>query len=318
MRESYVYLFQDIRQSSLWALDSDIRMVWFTLLTMVDPEGYVCAAIPGIAVAANVPVAKVREAMALFESPDPDSRSTAHEGRRIEKVPRGWRLLNLEEHRRRAREEAERARKRRWAQNNRAANDAGLDSPDDRDGDAPLDAASTPRSGTVDASESESESGSVVVVESAQKVIVKNLDNWEPSEELRQAALTAGVPDFDQRIAELRRGPIGGSRGIFRSELDGYIRALFPKWKNWRETAAFKAQSVQSKQARGARYPIGMDLVTRAHTAYAKKWGLELSGYVAAALEEDLPEKVGLGRAREIIGERMARDARKAGKKPAA
>ncbi len=169
MRETWIPLFQDIRNSSMWAHDSDTRIVWFTLLTLADPEGYVPAAIPGIAIAANVPIAKVREAIALFEAPDPDSRSEAHEGRRLQKVERGWLILNFAEHRKRAQQEADKARKRRWARAQRAAiADPDNDTPEDAaflDGfvegvDAAVDAPWTVRSETVDASKSKSKSKS--------------------------------------------------------------------------------------------------------------------------------------------------------------
>jgi hypothetical protein len=323
MREAYVPLFQDIRSSSLWALDSDVRMVWITLLTMVDPEGYVCAAIPGLAVAANVPVGKVREAIAIFEAPDPDSRSTEHDGRRLQKVPRGWLVLNYGAIRRRAAHEAEKARKRRWANKQRAANDAeepaggvsafGLAVDPDEALGVGRDDDWTRRSEPVDASKSKSKSGSDHLVV-AERRVVKDLAGWEPSAQLRADAAIAGVPDFDERIRDLRLGPIGGARGVFAVELDDYIRSLFPKWKNWRETAAFKQQTADLKRARGPRIPIGLDLITRKHEAYAKRHGLDLTGFVRDVIEEDLPEKVGLGRAREILGERMARAARSAGK----
>lgn len=120
MRQSYVHLFQNIRNSSLWAYDSDVRIVWITLLTLADPEGYVGAALPGIAIQAQVTLEAAQRAMALFEAEDLHSRSTEHGGRRIEKVHRGWRILNFEEFRALAKAEAERARKREWARTNRA------------------------------------------------------------------------------------------------------------------------------------------------------------------------------------------------------
>lgn len=258
MRETFIPLFQDIRNSSVWAYDSDTRIVWLTLLTLVDPEGYVAAAIPGLAIAANVPIDKVRAAMALFESPDPDSRSEEHEGRRVEKVPRGWRILNYAAHIERARHEADKARKRRWAREHRAAvaNDDGLQllRADEFSGivpmhTGPVDALSTERSETVAAGSetldaSKSKSGSDLTF-SSEPLVVFNLDGWAPSEALRAEAIAAGVRDLDARIAELRRGPIGGRRGVFASKRDDYVRGQFGKWKTWGETEAHQAQQAR-------------------------------------------------------------------------
>ncbi len=282
MRESFVPLFQDIRNSSLWAHDSDIRIVWFTLLTLADPEGFVPAAIPGIAVAANVPVDKAREAVAIFEAPDPDSRSEELEGRRLEKVPRGWRIVNFRAHADRARHEAEKARKRRWAQRQRdaAANDRGegefarefaveaaiIDAMAFADG---VDATETPRvaegSGasttrveTVDASKSKSKSKSgeektppPPVPVQGQPQVWFTLEGWTPSAEVRADAVMAGVRNFDQRLAELRTGPIGGRRGV--TDRDAYVRAQLPKWRDWDATDA--AQKAAPSGRRGAPEP---------------------------------------------------------------
>lgn len=154
MRESYVPLFQSTMTSSLWAQPSDVRVFWFSLLMMADPEGCVCGTLTGLALAANVPVETARRAMALFEGPDPESRTPDHDGRRVERVPRGWRILNLETARQRARDEAEKARKRRWAKAQRERDHEPPElegDPADREPER-VDAPSTARSAPVDAS----------------------------------------------------------------------------------------------------------------------------------------------------------------------
>jgi hypothetical protein len=92
----FTKLFSSIVASSIWCEDDRTRIVWVTMLALADRRGIVEAAVPGLANAARVTVDDCRAALAKFESPDPDSRSTAHEGRRIEKIEGGWRLLNYE------------------------------------------------------------------------------------------------------------------------------------------------------------------------------------------------------------------------------
>jgi len=92
----FTKLFSSIVASSIWSEDDKTRIVWVTMLAMADKHGMVEAAVPGLANAARVSVDDCRMALEKFQNPDPDSRSTAHDGRRIEKVEGGWRLLNYE------------------------------------------------------------------------------------------------------------------------------------------------------------------------------------------------------------------------------
>ena len=90
----FTKLFSSIVTSTIWQEDSDTKVVWVTMLALVNADGFVDTTIPGLANIANVSVEKTREAIAKFESPDPDSRTIDHDGRRIAKVDNGWFLLN--------------------------------------------------------------------------------------------------------------------------------------------------------------------------------------------------------------------------------
>lgn len=112
----YTKLDHNIIFSTVWELDAEMTKVWVTMLALRDPHGIVKASLPGLATVSRVPLEKTREAIQLFLGPDPDSRTPDHEGRRIEKLDGGWRLLNHRKYtydndeRRRARD---RERKRR-------------------------------------------------------------------------------------------------------------------------------------------------------------------------------------------------------------
>lgn len=80
--------------STVWQEDAETRLVWVTMLVMADSDGCVWASVPGLADRAKVSREGCEAALKRFMEPDPDSRSSEHEGRRIEKVDRGWRLLN--------------------------------------------------------------------------------------------------------------------------------------------------------------------------------------------------------------------------------
>jgi hypothetical protein len=84
----------------MWSEDPPTRVVWVTMLTLKDKFQEVHASLPGLARAANVPLADAEAAIKKFLSPDPYSRTKEHEGRRIEEIPGGWRILNGEYYRR--------------------------------------------------------------------------------------------------------------------------------------------------------------------------------------------------------------------------
>ena len=90
----YTKLFNSILASTIWREDNTTRIVWITLLAMADKHGVAEGSVPGLADFARVPVEDCRMALARLSAPDPDSRSQEFEGRRIEAVDGGWRLLN--------------------------------------------------------------------------------------------------------------------------------------------------------------------------------------------------------------------------------
>lgn len=97
-RKPFVVIDAEILSSSVWSEAPHVKLVWLTLLILCDTEGYVGAAVPGIARAAGVTVDQARDALRLFMLPDPDSRTQAHDGKRLEPAERGFRILNFREH----------------------------------------------------------------------------------------------------------------------------------------------------------------------------------------------------------------------------
>lgn len=64
------------------------------MLALADRFGDVAGTVPGIASQAHVPLESARAAIERLESPDPDSRTPDHEGRRIKRISGGWNILN--------------------------------------------------------------------------------------------------------------------------------------------------------------------------------------------------------------------------------
>lgn len=69
------------------------------MLAMADRKGRIWGSVPGLANRARVSVEACRIALNTFLSPDPDSRTKTAEGRRIEEIDGGWRLINHEKYR---------------------------------------------------------------------------------------------------------------------------------------------------------------------------------------------------------------------------
>lgn len=95
-------LFASIVTSSVWVQRDPVRLVWIAMLATCDSDGVVQGSIPGFASLARVSVEDMRDAVSILSAPDPDSRTPDHEGRRIEAIEGGWRLLNYATYRERA------------------------------------------------------------------------------------------------------------------------------------------------------------------------------------------------------------------------
>lgn len=101
MSNGWVKLFGSILQSSIWDQALHVRVAWVAMLAACDSAGVVHGTVGGLARVFNLSVEQMEDALARFTAPDPHSRTPDHEGRRIEVVPGGWRLLNYRAYRER-------------------------------------------------------------------------------------------------------------------------------------------------------------------------------------------------------------------------
>lgn len=109
----FVKLHAAILDSSIWLEPAHVRIVWITMLAMADAAGCVQASPRGLAHRANVTPEECSDALGRFLGPDADSRDGT-DGRRIEAVRGGWRLLNYLEFRNRREAEDRREYQARW------------------------------------------------------------------------------------------------------------------------------------------------------------------------------------------------------------
>ena len=119
MSDTYTKLFRSIAASTIVSEPLATRWLWVTLLSQADRAGNVYGSIPGLARLANITLQEVETALHSLMSPDPYSRTPDNEGRRLETIDGGWRLLNHAKYAA-IRDEAERAEyKRNWDRTHR-------------------------------------------------------------------------------------------------------------------------------------------------------------------------------------------------------
>jgi hypothetical protein len=91
----YNKLFTSILDSSIWLEQPATKVVWVTLIAAMDEDGFAhFSAIQNLANRAVLPLNETEAAVTILESPDTNSADREHEGRRIERVPGGWMVLN--------------------------------------------------------------------------------------------------------------------------------------------------------------------------------------------------------------------------------
>lgn len=96
----YNKLFTSILDSSIWLEDDGVVRVWVTLLASMDESGF-CkfGGIASLARRANKTLNETQRVVEVLESPDKFDPEQDFEGRRIERVPGGWMVLNAVKYR---------------------------------------------------------------------------------------------------------------------------------------------------------------------------------------------------------------------------
>lgn len=120
MSRTFTKLFSSITESTVWCEPHATVRVWIAMLAKADHVGRVFASIPGLANLARVTIEECEVAITTFLSPDKYSRTPDFEGRRIEPIDGGWRLLNHAKYRALRDEESARESKRNYINGRRA------------------------------------------------------------------------------------------------------------------------------------------------------------------------------------------------------
>ncbi len=96
----YNKLFSKIVTSSIWLEPTPTRIVWLMFIALMNEDGFVqFASSANVAHTARITEPEAEEAIKILESPDANSADTDNDGRRIEKIPGGWMILNAGKYR---------------------------------------------------------------------------------------------------------------------------------------------------------------------------------------------------------------------------
>lgn len=96
----YNKLFTKILDSTIWLEPDSTRLVWITFLAVMDEDGFVAlSSVGNVAARARVPLEDAERAIRALEGPDSVDSNQEYEGRRIERVPYGWMVLNSKKYR---------------------------------------------------------------------------------------------------------------------------------------------------------------------------------------------------------------------------
>lgn len=103
----FTKLDEGILQSSVMAADPVTFKVWIALLAACESDGVARVAPTFLAAVCHLSLDQVRRTLSELSGPDPDSRTPDCQGRRIERVDGGWRLINYRKYRSLGLKEAE-------------------------------------------------------------------------------------------------------------------------------------------------------------------------------------------------------------------
>ncbi len=107
----YTKLDEGILLSSIMACDPKTFKVWIALLAACKPDGIAPVSSVGISSVCRLSLDETKAAIEELSSPDTESRSIQNEGKRIERVDGGYRIINYQKFRELNYKEADAKRK---------------------------------------------------------------------------------------------------------------------------------------------------------------------------------------------------------------
>lgn len=94
MAGGYAKLSSSITTSSIWCEDDRTFKLWIGMLANADARGHVDGSVPGLARMLGCSIQETETSLEKLLAPDPYSRTSDHEGRRLIVEPGGWFVVN--------------------------------------------------------------------------------------------------------------------------------------------------------------------------------------------------------------------------------
>lgn len=94
MAGGYAKLSSSITTSSIWCEDDRTFKLWIGMLANADAKGHVDGSVPGLARMLGCSIQEAEGSLEKLMAPDPYSRTSDHEGRRLIAEPGGWFVVN--------------------------------------------------------------------------------------------------------------------------------------------------------------------------------------------------------------------------------
>lgn len=124
MSAGFAKLDGGIVDSTLWMQPHDVLRVWVAMLAKASRTGFVRASVPSMAHLCMVPIERLEQILAMLMAPDPYSRTSVDEGRRLRAEEGGWQLINYLAYRNTRDDESRREQQREWDRLNRPSGHA--------------------------------------------------------------------------------------------------------------------------------------------------------------------------------------------------
>jgi hypothetical protein len=267
----YAKIYESILDSSVWSEAAATRLVWITMLAMADQDGHVEASLGGLARRANVTREECEQALAVLSNPDPDDKSGVDDGRRIQKVERGWSITNHRRYREmRTKKQIEGAQRvRRHRAKSVTCNDVTSDN-------AP--------SASASAFVSEGGVGETLSQADLRRPMTAS---WQPSSKTIASLRTGMIPDWaiPELVGRFRSHFVGAAHDI-ATDAEWNQRCSKWAWKDWGEPSKrpqkpkpeSKAAGAQSAAAHQARLKAEAAARHAELAAQAEADGLDVSG----------------------------------------
>lgn len=235
----YNKLFTKILDSSIWLASDTTRIVWITLIAAMDEDGF-CpfATVENLAARARVELKAAKKAVAELESPEPETATADNDGRRIERVPGGWLVINASKYRQMVTRLVVREQTRERVKRHRARN-------------ASVTACNAP---VLNVTPSEAVSGSEA--ESTYKR--SGIPNSE-KEAIEWASMGGVPPEFASELFHQCEG---------RDWVDGAGQAIV-SWRSYSKQRWVKRQGETAAKAKGSNRPMDLKIILEAKKTQA-------------------------------------------------